>query len=69
MGREWRKSAHGGDGNACVDVGHWRKSSYSGDGNECVEAGSVPGSVLIRDTDDLGSGPAQWARFTASVRR
>jgi hypothetical protein len=29
----------------------WRKASYSGNGGgNCVEAGSLPGSVLVRDT-------------------
>jgi hypothetical protein len=52
----------------------WRKSSYSRGANACIEAGSVPGAVLIRDTKDHGSGPvlrvspAEWKRFTASVR-
>ncbi|HEX4833958.1 MAG TPA: DUF397 domain-containing protein [Trebonia sp.] len=52
----------------------WRKSSYSANGNNCVEAGSTPGSVLIRDTKDDGHGPilkaspADWRRFTRSVK-
>lgn len=53
----------------------WRKSSYSNNGGgDCVEAGHVPGAVLIRDTNDQGTGPvlrvapADWDRFTARVR-
>ena len=54
---------------------NWRKSSYSGNGGaNCVETGSAPGLVLIRDTKDMGRGPvlrvtpAQWRRFTKSVK-
>ena len=33
------------------DALSWRKSSYSGNnGGNCVEAGSIPGRVLVRDT-------------------
>jgi hypothetical protein len=53
----------------------WRKSSYSGNGGvNCVETGSTPGLVLIRDTKDQGHGPvlrvspAQWQRFTTSIK-
>jgi hypothetical protein len=53
----------------------WRKSSYSGKGGaNCVETGAAPGVVLVRDTKDRGSGPvlrvtpADWRRFTASVK-
>lgn len=53
----------------------WRKSSYSGNGGQdCVEAASAPGAVLVRDSKDAGNGPvlrlapADWARFTVSVR-
>jgi len=51
----------------------WRKASYSGNGVNCVEAGTVPGAVLIRDTDDRDGGTlavkaADWASFTASLK-
>ncbi len=52
----------------------WRKSSHSANGNNCVETGSVTGAVLIRDTKDNGRGPvlrvtpAEWQRFTKSIR-
>ncbi len=35
----------------------WRKASYSGNGANCVEAGTIPGTVLIRDTKDHQRGP------------
>jgi hypothetical protein len=54
----------------------WRKSSYSGNGGaNCVETGCVPGTVLVRDTTDRGSGPVlrvtpgDWASFTASLKQ
>jgi hypothetical protein len=54
----------------------WRKSSYSGNGGaDCVETGTEPGAVLIRDTTQHGRGlvlrvsPAEWHRFTASIKR
>jgi hypothetical protein len=53
----------------------WRKSSYSGNGGgACIEAAQVPGTVLVRDTKDNGTGPvlrvtpADWARLTSAVR-
>jgi hypothetical protein len=59
---------------AAVNPG-WRTSSYSGNGGStCVEAGHVPGAVLVRDTTQHGCGPvlrvtpADWGRFTATVR-
>jgi hypothetical protein len=74
----WRKASYSSNGGAnCVEVGSipWRKASYSSNGGaECVEAGHVPGAVLVRDTKDDGHGPvlrvtpADWQRFTASVR-
>jgi hypothetical protein len=74
----WRKSSYsnGGDTN-CVEVGTlpWRKSSYSdGNGGACVEAAHVPGTVLVRDTKNDGSGPVlrltgtDWTRFARAVR-
>jgi hypothetical protein len=74
----WRKSSYsnGGDTN-CVEVGAvpWRKSTYgNGNGGQCVEAAHVPGTVLVRDTKDDGTGPvlrvtpANWTRFTRAVR-
>ena len=59
---------------AAVSPG-WRKSTYSnGAGAGCIEAAHVPGTILIRDTQQFGTGPvlrvtpANWARFTAAVR-
>jgi hypothetical protein len=52
----------------------WRKSSYStGNGGECIEAGHTPGTILVRDTKDNGTGPvlrvtlADWANFTRRI--
>jgi len=74
----WRKSSYSnGNGGACVEVGAlpWRKSTYSnGNGGQCVEAAQVPGTVLVRDTKDNGSGPvlrvtaSDWSRFTGGLR-
>jgi hypothetical protein len=74
----WRVSSYSSNGGStCVEVGAvpWRKSTYSGNGGDsCVEAGHVPGAVLVRDTTQHGRGPvlrvtpADWARFTATVR-
>ena len=53
----------------------WRKASYSGNGANCVEAGSLPGTVLIRDTKDRGRGPVlhlnprAFADFTSRIRK
>jgi hypothetical protein len=53
---------------------NWRKASYSNAQASCVEAGTVPGVVLIRDTTLNGRGPvlrvtpANWKRFTASIK-
>ena len=51
----------------------WRKSSYSGDnGGECIEVATA-GTVMVRDTADLG-GPVltftagAWRAFTATIR-
>ena len=53
----------------------WRKSSYSNNGGgDCVEAAHVPGTVLVRDTKDNGTGPvlrvtsSDWVRFTSAIR-
>jgi hypothetical protein len=43
----------------------WRKASYSGNGANCVEAGSIPGTVMIRDTNDHGRGPVLHVSPTA----
>ena len=58
-----------------MDIMNWRKSSHSGgNGAECVESASVPGTVLVRDTKDNGTGPVlafsagAWAAFTATVK-
>jgi hypothetical protein len=74
----WRKSTYSGNGGgSCVEVGAlpWRKSTYSGNGGaDCVEAAHVPGTVLVRDTKDDGTGPvlrltqADWTRFSRAVR-
>jgi hypothetical protein len=74
----WRKSSysHNGGG-SCAEVGAlpWRKSTYSGNGGgDCIEAADVPGTVLVRDTKDNGTGPvlrvspADWMRFAHTVR-
>jgi hypothetical protein len=54
---------------------YWRTSSHSGNGGStCVEAGHVPGAILVRDTTQHGTGPvlrvtpADWGRFTATIR-
>jgi hypothetical protein len=53
---------------------NWRKASYSNGQASCVEAGTVPGLVLIRDTTLNRRGPvlrvtpADWDRFTASIK-
>jgi hypothetical protein len=52
----------------------WRKATYSNHQGACFEAGSVPGLVLVRDTTLSGRGPvlrltpADWDRFTASIK-
>lgn len=52
----------------------WRTSSYSGNnGGNCVQAGSVPGTVLVRDTKDT-HGPAlsfsahTWQAFASRIK-
>ena len=74
----WRKSSHSANGGAgCVEVGAipWRKSSYSANGGAaCIEAGHIRGAVLVRDTQQFGTGPvlrvgpADWGRLTAAIR-
>ena len=78
MSPGWRTSSYSGNGGAdCVEVGAipWRKSTYSSNGGvSCIEAGHVSGAVLVRDTTQHGRGPvlrvtpADWGRFTATVR-
>jgi Domain of unknown function (DUF397) len=57
------------------DAVSWRKSSYSGnDGGNCVEAGSIPGRVLVRDTQDragavLGFSTDAWQVFAERVKQ
>lgn len=53
----------------------WRKSSHSSNGGgNCVEIGSTPGTILVRDTKDRGTGPVlrftaeDFRRFTGSLR-
>jgi hypothetical protein len=52
----------------------WRKSSYSGNnGGNCLEAGSVPGTVLVRDTKDrhgpvLSLSEDTWRAFADRVK-
>lgn len=53
----------------------WRKSSYSGgNGGECVEVAVLPDAThAVRDSKDpdgpaLAFSPAEWRRFTESVR-
>lgn len=70
----WRKSSHSANGANCVEVAAWRKSSHSGTGVNCVEADQSPAAILIRDTKDHSAGPvlsvtpAQWRRFTRSLK-
>lgn len=53
----------------------WRKSSYSGNnGGNCVEAGSIPGRVLVRDTQAqagavLKFSAASWRVFVGQVKQ
>jgi hypothetical protein len=57
------------------DVVSWRKSSFSGNnGGNCVEAGSVPGRVLVRDTQDRAGAVLQfsadaWRVFAEQVKQ
>jgi hypothetical protein len=79
----WRKSTYSsgsgsGSGQAnCVEVGviPWRKSTYSDNGGAgCIEAGRVLDAVLVRDTQQFGTGsvlrvsPADWGRLTSAIR-
>ncbi|GAA2292598.1 DUF397 domain-containing protein [Streptomyces kunmingensis] len=48
----------------------WRKSSYSGtSGGDCVEVATLPATVAVRDSKNLGIGPFRVAptAFTAFV--
>lgn len=57
------------------DAASWRKSSYSGNnGGACVEAGSIPGRVLVRDTQDRAGAVLEfstdaWQTFAAQVKQ
>jgi Domain of unknown function (DUF397) len=57
------------------DAVSWRKSSYSGNnGGNCVEAGSIPGRVLVRDTQDRAGAVLQfsadaWRVFARHVKQ
>jgi hypothetical protein len=57
------------------DAASWRKSSYSGNnGGNCVEAGSIPGRVLVRDTQDRAGAVLQfsadaWRAFAGHVKQ
>jgi hypothetical protein len=60
-----------------VEVGAipWRKSTYSNGGAAgCIETADVPGAVLVRDTQQFGTGPvlrvtpADWDHFTSAIR-
>ncbi len=57
-----------------IDALSWRKSSYSGNnGGNCVEAGSVPGGVLVRDTQDRAGAVLEfsadaWRAFAGQVK-
>ena len=73
---EWRKASYStGNGGDCVEVATWRKASKSSsNGGNCVEVASHrPEVVAVRDSKDpdgpkLAFPPADWQRFTASVR-
>jgi Domain of unknown function (DUF397) len=51
----------------------WVKSSYSSSGN-CVELASQAGRVLVRDTNQAGTGPVvafgadAWRRFVGQLK-
>ena len=53
---------------------NWRKSSYSGGASgNCTEVATVPGAVLVRDSQDpngpmLAFARAAWQAFAAAVR-
>jgi hypothetical protein len=74
----WRKSSYSSNGGgACVEVGSlpWRKSTHSHNGGaQCVEAAHAPGTILVRDTKDNGTGPVlhltprAWTRLTRAIR-
>jgi hypothetical protein len=57
------------------DAASWRKSSYSGNnGGNCVEAGSIPGRVLVRDTQDRAGAALvfsvyAWRMFAEQVKQ
>jgi hypothetical protein len=57
------------------DAVSWRKSSYSGNnGGNCVEAGSIPGRVLVRDTQDRAGAVLEfsadaWRAFAEQVKQ
>lgn len=78
----WRKSSFSSNnGGNCVMIRPfsaeegWRKSSFSsGNGGNCVMARSAAAGIAVGDTKDPGGAPleftaAQWAAFTASVKR
>jgi Domain of unknown function (DUF397) len=54
----------------------WRTASYSSNGGaNCVEVADGASRVLVRDTQQAGSGPVlgfsldAWRRFAAQVKR
>ncbi len=57
------------------DAVSWRKSSYSGNnGGNCVEAGSIPGRVLVRDTQNhtgavLEFSAEAWRVFAGQIKQ
>jgi hypothetical protein len=57
------------------DAVSWRKSSYSGNnGGNCVQAGTIPGRVLVRDTQDRAGAVLQfsadaWRAFAGHVKQ
>jgi len=71
----WRKSAHSGANQNCVEVAAiWRKGSRSDGNGSCVEvARNLPGVVAVRDSKDrqgpkLAFTPGDWRRFAAQVK-
>ncbi|GAA1724930.1 DUF397 domain-containing protein [Streptomyces yatensis] len=55
------------------DIQHWRKSSYSGDAaNNCVELARIPGTVLLRESDEpqtvIATTPAALRALTRVVK-
>ncbi|GAA4527411.1 DUF397 domain-containing protein [Amycolatopsis samaneae] len=74
---QWRKSAHSGGAQSCVEVAtgtQWHKSSRSGGGENCVEVANSGRWAAIRDTKNRDAGtlictPAAFTAFLAVARK